>query len=79
MANWIAGAVKHPGAVIKAAKREGESVAQEAKDEANSPNKKIAARGRLALRFKGMAPKGNIPKPAAEKKSSSKSKMFKRA
>lgn len=59
---WIGDAVKRPGAVKDAAARKGKSVAEEAKSEAKSPDSKIAARGRLALRFKGMAKKGNIRK-----------------
>lgn len=57
---WIQGAVRHPGAVKRAAKKHGKSVAAEAKAEAKSPNKKIASRGRLALRFQGNAKHGNL-------------------
>ena len=53
--NWIAGAISHPGAVKRAAAKHGRSVKQEAQAEAKSPDKKIASRGRLALRFKGAA------------------------
>ncbi len=63
---WIEGAVSHPGAVKKAAAKHGKSVAAEAKSESHSPNKKIAARGRLALRFTGHAKKGNIRKAKAK-------------
>lgn len=71
--NWIEGSVTHKGAVRKAAAKHGKSVAAEAKTEAKSPNKKIAARGRLALRFKGLAGKGkNIRKRGAKKHSVSK-------
>lgn len=59
---WIAGSIKHPHAVQAAAKRHGRSVLAEAKAEARSPKKSVAARGRLALRFKGAAKKGNIRK-----------------
>lgn len=70
---WIQGAVKHPGAVKNAAAKHGKSVAEEAKSEAKSPDKKIAARGRLALRFKGLAGKGkNIRKPKFGRKSARK-------
>ena len=70
---WIQSSVKHPGAVKEAAAKHGKSVAAEAKSEEKSPNKKIAARGRLALRFKGLAGKGkNIRKPGTKKKSISK-------
>jgi hypothetical protein len=54
--------VKHPGAVKAAAARHGKSVLAEARMEAKSSNKHIAARGRLALRFKGKAKHGNIKK-----------------
>jgi hypothetical protein len=65
---WIQGdakhvpAVKHPGAVKNAAKKHGKSTLSEAKSESKSPDKKIAARGRLALRFMGKAKHGNIRK-----------------
>lgn len=65
--DWIKGAVKHPGAVKKAAEKHGRSVTAETKAESRSPNRKIAARGRLALRFKGKAKKGNIKKRVARK------------
>lgn len=66
---WIQGAVKNKGSLTRAAQRKGKSVAEEAKSEAKSPDKKIAARGRLALRFKGLAGKGkNIRKPKAQRK-----------
>ncbi len=71
--NWIEKAVKHKGSLTAAAKKKGKSVAAEAETEAKSPNKKIAARGRLALRFKGMAGKGkNIRKPGTKKPATSK-------
>ena len=66
---WIQGAVSHPGAVKSAAKRHGKSTLAEAKSESHSPNKKIASRGRLALRFMGKAKRGNLKK---HKKSSGK-------
>lgn len=65
---WISGAIKRPGAVKEAAKRHGRSVLEEAKVESRSPNKKIASRGRLALRFKGAAKKGNIGKAKTRRK-----------
>jgi len=49
--NWIQGAVKHPGALTAAARAHGVSKLQEAEKEAKSPNKHIAARGRLGERF----------------------------
>jgi len=59
--------VKHPGAVKEAAARHGKSTLEEAKSEASSPNKSIASRGRLALRFMGKAKHGNIKKAKAKK------------
>ena len=59
---WIQGAVKHKGSLTRAAKKHGRSTSAEAKVEAKSPNKKIAARGRLGLRFLGKAKHGNIKK-----------------
>ena len=69
---WIQGAVQHKGAVKNAAKRHGVSTEQEAKKEAKSPNKSIASRGRLALRFEGKAKHGNIKKAKAKKHHSKK-------
>ena len=54
--------VKHPGAVKEAAAKHGVSTAEEAKRESKSPDKHIAARGRLAMRFQGKAKHGNIKK-----------------
>jgi hypothetical protein len=65
---WIQSAVKHEGSLTAASKRHGVSVLSEAKKEAHSPNKKIAARGRLALRFKGKAKHGNIKKHHTKKR-----------
>jgi len=48
---WIAGAVKHPGALTAAAKRRGVSELQEAEKESHSSNRHIRARGALGLRF----------------------------
>lgn len=48
--NWIAGAVKHPGALTAAAKRAGSKL-EEADKESNSLNPKIRARGALGKRF----------------------------
>ena len=59
---WIGGAISHPGAVKEAAAKHGRTVPEEAKAEAKSPNKKVASRGRLALRFEGKAKHGNIRK-----------------
>jgi hypothetical protein len=65
--NWIQDAVKKPGSLTRAAEKKGKSVSAEAHTEAKSPNKKIAARGRLALRFEGKAKHGNIKKASAKK------------
>lgn len=65
---WIQGAVKKKGSLTRAAKKHGRSVPQEAKAETKSPNRKIAARGRLALRFEGKAKHGNIKKHHAKKR-----------
>lgn len=59
---WIQRSVRHPGAVKEAAKKHGRSTLAEAKVEAKSSSKKIASRGRLALRFMGKAKRGNIKK-----------------
>lgn len=64
---WIQGAVRHKGSLTRAAHKHGKSVLEEAHSEAKSPNRKIAARGRLALRFKGKAKHGNIKKRAHKK------------
>ncbi|HEX5426665.1 MAG TPA: hypothetical protein VFW94_24345 [Candidatus Acidoferrales bacterium] len=56
------GAIRHPGALRKAAKEHGRSTLQEARKESHSPNKHIAARGRLGLRLMGAAKHGNIGK-----------------
>jgi hypothetical protein len=72
---WIQGdathesAVRHPGAVKAAAKKHGRSTLAEAKAESKSPNRKIASRGRLALRFMGKAKHGNIKKTKHKKTS----------
>jgi len=65
---WIGHAVKHKGSLTKAAEKHGKSVAEEAKTESHSPDKKIAARGRLAMRFEGKAKHGNIKKAKHHKK-----------
>jgi hypothetical protein len=51
MANWIKGAVKHPGALSAAAARHGVSKLQEAEKEAKSSNPHIRGRGLLGERF----------------------------
>jgi hypothetical protein len=60
--DWIEHSIRHPGAVKSAAKKHGRSTLAEAKVEAKSPSKKIASRGRLALRFMGKAKHGNLKK-----------------
>lgn len=62
------GAIRHPGALRKAAKAHGRSTLQEAEVEKNSPDKSIASRGRLALRFMGHAKHGNIGKHVGPRK-----------
>ena len=52
MANWIAGAIKHPGAMTKAAKREGVSNSTY-EQEHKGDSGKAGARARLALTLKG--------------------------
>ena len=69
---WIQGAVKHKGSLTRAAKKHGRSTSAEAKVESKSPNKKIAARGRLALRFMGKVKHGKIKKAAGKKEPSRK-------
>lgn len=61
------GAVKHPGALKRAAAQHGRSTLEEAKAESHSPNKRIASRGRLGLRFLGKAKHGNIRKAKAKR------------
>jgi hypothetical protein len=51
MANWIKGAVKHPGALTAAAKRHGVSKLAEANKESHSSNPHIRSRGLLGKRF----------------------------
>lgn len=51
MSKWIQGAVKHPGALTAAAKRDSVSKLQEAEKEKKSKNPKIRARGALGERF----------------------------
>lgn len=49
--DWIGSAVKHPGALTKAASENGVSKMQEAEKESHSSNPHIRARGALGLRF----------------------------
>lgn len=48
---WIAGAVKHPGALTASARKHGRSKLQEAEAESHSSNPSIRARGNLGKRF----------------------------
>ena len=57
---WIGGAVKHPGALTRAAEQHGVSKKEEAERESHSSNPKIRARGNLGKRFLGTAKRGNI-------------------
>ncbi len=61
------GAVHHPGALTRAAEQHGLTTKEEARREAKSPNKHIAARGRLGERFLGIAKRGNIRRKRAKK------------
>lgn len=49
--DWIAGAVRHPGALKAAAARAGRSTREEASVESHSANPHIRARGLLGKRF----------------------------
>ena len=49
--NWIKSAVRHPGALTRAAQESGRSKLQEAEKESHSSNPHIRARGALGLRF----------------------------
>lgn len=51
MSNFIKKAIKHPGALTAAAKRNGRSKLAEAKVESHSSNPHIRARGLLGKRF----------------------------
>ncbi len=53
MANWIAGAIKHPGAMTAAAKREGVSNSTY-ESEHKGDSGKSGQRARLALSLKGL-------------------------
>ncbi len=48
---WIQSAVKHPGALTRAAQQHGVSKLQEAEKESHSSNPSIRARGALGKRF----------------------------
>ena len=48
---WLSGAIRHPGALSKAAAQHGKSKLQEAEKESHSSNPSIRARGALGKRF----------------------------
>jgi len=56
MANWIKGAIKHPGAFTKSAKAAGESVGEYAEEKKHASGK-VGKRARLALTLKKLAKK----------------------
>jgi len=51
MANFIKKAIRHPGALTRAASEHGVSKRQEAEKESHSSNPHIRARGLLGKRF----------------------------
>ena len=53
MANWIAGAIKHPGSFTKQAKKAGESVSKFAHEKEHAGGV-TGRRARLALTLKGL-------------------------
>lgn len=55
MSLWLKGAIKHPGALTKAASQHGVSKHQEAEKESTSKNPHIRGRGMLGLRLMGGA------------------------
>lgn len=48
---WLRGAIKHPGALTRAAKEHGVSKMQEAEKESHSSNPHIRGRGLLGVRL----------------------------
>lgn len=67
MSNFIQSAIKHPGALTRAAAEHGVSKRQEAEKESHSSNPSIRGRGNLGLRFmKG----GDLHHGGSKKKSS---------
>lgn len=61
MANWIKGAIKHPGSFTKQAKSAGESVSEFAQEKKHASGK-TGQRARLALVLKGL----NSAKPKSK-------------
>jgi hypothetical protein len=55
--HWMAGAVTHPGAFTKKAKKAGMSVPKYAAKEKNSSNTKLARQANLAQTFEKLAGK----------------------
>jgi len=53
MANWIKGAIKHPGSFSKAAKKHGESTAEYAQEKKHASGT-TGRRARLALTLAGL-------------------------
>jgi hypothetical protein len=51
MANFIKGAIKHPGIEIKRAKEHGISTHEQLEHDAHSDNPTLERRGELGLRF----------------------------
>jgi hypothetical protein len=69
MANFIQGAIKHPGRLKRAAKRAGVSTAVEARRWAHSKDKSKRGAGLLAERFEhGDIHKANMRKHHAARK-----------
>jgi hypothetical protein len=54
MAKWIAGAIRRPGRETARAKHNGLSTHTQMVRDAKSPNKSLAAAGRLGLRLSAM-------------------------
>jgi hypothetical protein len=53
--HWISGAIKHPGREKRRAKQHGISVGAQMERDSHSPNKSLAAAGRLGLRLRTIA------------------------
>jgi hypothetical protein len=69
MGNWIQGAIKHPGAMTSAAKKEGVSNSKYEQEHKHDSGK-AGQRARLALVLKGLhgaAPKGKSEPDADDK------------
>jgi hypothetical protein len=67
---FLQSAIKHPGALKEAARKNGRSTKEEAEVESKSPNKRIRSRGELGKRLLGIAKHGNIKrgKPKSRKR-----------